>query len=112
MKSKIGFSFVLIGVLSFLANLNGQQTPRQDPGTTKFTIAVASSIAPSPKVMPLYDGPIPNSKAGVDGEGAAVPGVLQKVSKPTIEVFLPAKAKANGSAIIIFPGGAMLSSGC
>ena len=30
---------------------------------------------------------------------------ISKVQKPTIEVYLPAKANANGQALLIFPGG-------
>ena len=32
-------------------------------------------------------------------------GFIQKVSRPTLTTYLPAKIKASGSAIIIFPGG-------
>jgi acetyl esterase/lipase len=35
--------------------------------------------------------------------------MVQKVSRPTLQVFLPAKLKANGSSIIIFPGGGYVS---
>ncbi len=59
--------------------------------------------------MPLYEGPIPNSKAVADEERSIQPGIVEKVSKPTLEVFLPAKSKANGSGVIIFPGGGYTS---
>ncbi len=94
----------LIGLSCSPAFLHGQQTP--DPTTQKFIATVIASTAPAPKTMPLYDGPIPNSKAGSDEEGpSAYPGMVQKISRPTIQAFLPAKLKANGSSIIVFPGG-------
>ncbi len=31
--------------------------------------------------------------------------IVSKITKPTITVFLPAKEKANGTAVIIYPGG-------
>lgn len=72
--------------------------------------AVTNAIAPAPKTMPLYEGAVPNSKAAEDQEHAGgFPGMLQNVSKPTLQAYLPAKAKANGASIIIFPGGGYVS---
>lgn len=61
-------------------------------------------------VLPLYTGAVPNSKTdlkyvekqhiGEDGKR-----YLSFVSKPTLTVFLPAKEKANGAAVLILPGG-------
>lgn len=59
-------------------------------------------------VMPLYPGAIPNSIPGPDEEiKSNDPGNIHynKVSKPTLEIYLPAKEKANGAAIVICPGG-------
>lgn len=58
--------------------------------------------------MPLYQDGIPNSKPAPDSElpisrGSIV--VLGKVSVPTLSVYLPAKEKATGTAVIICPGG-------
>jgi acetyl esterase/lipase len=47
------------------------------------------------QVLPLYPDSIPNSTVK-----------LNKEKQPTLEVYLPAKEKANGTAVIIFPGGA------
>lgn len=56
--------------------------------------------------FPLYgDGPIPNSKAGPNEESGAAQGFLRKVSRPKILVYLPARSRANGASILIFPGG-------
>ena len=62
----------------------------------------------SQTVLPLYPDSIPNSRATTDEEVASVRdgiNIIEKVSRPTITVFLPAKNKANGTAVIIFPGG-------
>lgn len=56
--------------------------------------------------IPLYPGSIPNSKAVADQEEITGDGeVIRKVSRPTLTVFLPPKEKANGTAVIICPGG-------
>jgi acetyl esterase/lipase len=57
--------------------------------------------------IPLYPGPIPNSKEVPDEEERSandeVDGVVRKVSRPTLSIFLP--LQSNGSAVIICPGG-------
>jgi acetyl esterase/lipase len=56
--------------------------------------------------FPLYGGgPIPNSKPAPDEEYVADSGFVQKVSRPEIQVYLPARVKATGASIVIFPGG-------
>lgn len=55
-------------------------------------------------VMPLYPGKIPNAIAGPDEE-TNKDQVIRKVSKPTLTVFLPPAGTANGSAVIVCPGG-------
>ncbi|MCG7857833.1 alpha/beta hydrolase [Flavihumibacter sp.] len=62
------------------------------------------------EVLPLYDGDsIPNSKPSSNEERSerAGDGILRtyKVSRPTLTVYLPAADKANGTAVIICPGG-------
>ncbi len=111
MKLIIGISVGMICVSFSSPSLCGQQPPTQDPITQRFIATAMGSISPTPKVMPLYDGAIPNSKPGPEQEQAAAtfPGMVQKVSNPTIKVFLPAKLKGNGSSIVIFPGGGYVS---
>lgn len=67
------------------------------------------SLLPAQTVVPLFEGNIPYSKpianrersfTGADGN----PRII-KVSEPTLTVFLPSKEKANGTAVIICPGG-------
>lgn len=66
----------------------------------------ANFFPPKMQSFPLYgDAAIPNSKPGPDEESGADKGWIQKVSRPTIQVYLPAKAKATGAAMVIFPGG-------
>lgn len=61
--------------------------------------------------MPLYgSAPIPNSKPGPDNEkrdsaAAPVRYVLSNVSRPALTVYQPPAGKANGTAIVICPGG-------
>ncbi len=55
--------------------------------------------------FPLYgDAKIPNSKPTPDEETGE--GWIQDVSRPEIQVYLPAKARATGASVVIFPGGA------
>lgn len=63
----------------------------------------------SQKIVPLYNDSIPNSIAGPDEEKSEInkDGVLivSQVSRPTLGIYLPPPAKANGAAVIICPGG-------
>jgi len=59
--------------------------------------------------IPLYNGPVPNSKDPgpiKDVEfNKEVEQITFNVSAPTLTVFLPSKEKANGTAVIVCPGG-------
>ncbi|WP_255474138.1 alpha/beta hydrolase [Pontibacter qinzhouensis] len=72
--------------------------------------------------IPLYESGIPNEVPGPDEEKIerSVDQVkktevirISNVRKPTLTVFLPPKGKANGTAVVICPGGgyARLASG-
>jgi acetyl esterase/lipase len=60
-------------------------------------------------VLPLYGSHIPNSKPSVDIETTKIEeggiAIVSNVSRPTLTVFLPPKEKANGTAVVICPGG-------
>jgi acetyl esterase/lipase len=62
----------------------------------------------SPMEIPLYKAGIPNEVSGPDeevteqGEGIFR---ISKVRNPTLTVYLPPKEKANGTAVLICPGG-------
>ncbi|HET9864182.1 MAG TPA: alpha/beta hydrolase [Steroidobacteraceae bacterium] len=61
---------------------------------------------PKMQSFPLYgEAAIPNSKPGPDEETSANGSWIQKVSRPMIQVYLPAGAKATGAGVVIFPGG-------
>lgn len=59
-------------------------------------------------IIPLYpNNNIPNSKPSADKESREQKDILiiSAVSKPTLEIYLPEKSKANGAAVVICPGG-------
>jgi len=69
-------------------------------------------MAAAQQEIPLYDPAIPNSRPAQNREkvdsGAGIrPGyyMLELVSKPTLTLFLPPRDKANGTAVVICPGG-------
>jgi acetyl esterase/lipase len=61
------------------------------------------------KTIPLYEGNIPNSKPYTTKEFWEPQDngdtLVHFTSTPTLTVFLPDKSKANGTAVIICPGG-------
>ncbi|MBC7913280.1 MAG: alpha/beta hydrolase [Pyrinomonadaceae bacterium] len=72
-----------------------------------FAAISLNSIAQT--VLPLYNGTVPNSVANTEIEAKNVNATGQirygKVTQPTLEVHLPAKELANGTSVIIIPGG-------
>lgn len=73
-----------------------------------FIIVVAVA---QQKVIPLYAGAAPGSESWTWGEAENDKNswqtrVVYNVSKPTLTLFAPDPAKANGTAVIICPGGA------
>lgn len=58
-------------------------------------------------ILPLYENEIPNSIAGTDEEQSVTDGItrISRVSIPTLIMYTPAAGKANGTAVIICPGG-------
>ena len=67
---------------------------------------MANFFPPKMQSFALYgDAAIPNSKPTPDEETGADKGWIQKVSRPTIQVYLPARVKATGTSVLIFPGG-------
>lgn len=79
-------------------------TAQQKPAARPFDMADA--FPARMQSFPLYgDGAIPNSKPGPNEETGTNTAWVQKVSRPTIEVYLPAKVKATGAGVLIFPGG-------
>jgi acetyl esterase/lipase len=76
-----------------------------------FTVmsAAISFLAVSQETIPLYEGAIPNSKPSQLQEKSEVAGngrfLISNVTTPTLTVFLPPADKANGTAVIVVPGG-------
>jgi acetyl esterase/lipase len=65
-----------------------------------------TNFPPKMQSVPLYgDAAIPNSKPGPDEETSTDGSWIKKVSRPVIQIYLPAKARATGAGIVIFPGG-------
>ncbi|WP_207431909.1 alpha/beta hydrolase [Sabulibacter ruber] len=62
-----------------------------------------------PMEIPLYEGKVPNEVPGPNQEAREVRPdktvIVTKVRQPTLTVFLPSKEKANGTAVVICPGG-------
>src|SRR5688500_2255188 len=73
-------------------------------------ICAANSLAQQ-KVIQLYGGSPPGSESWTWSEAendsnAWKTKVVYNVSKPTLTVFQPQEGKANGTAVVIAPGGA------
>lgn len=68
---------------------------------------VPSTAIQAQQSFPLYPDKIPNSIPSPDKERSEKDGVLRifNVSRPTLTAFLPPPEKANGTAVIICPGG-------
>jgi len=60
------------------------------------------------KPFPLYPDGIPNSKTVPESYKEEGTGWVTKVSSPTLTAFLPEAGKANGTSIIVVPGGAYI----
>ena len=73
-----------------------------------FMSLINIQLAAAQTVLPLYKDSIPNSRPYPDQELVENNNgyiIIQRVSRPTITVYLPPKEKANGTAVIIYPGG-------
>ena len=60
--------------------------------------------------IPLYADSIPNSKPAPNTEKSETTAdshilIISNVSRPTLTLFLPARDRANGTAVVICPGG-------
>lgn len=72
-----------------------------------FLLFICKSMY-SQTILPLYKDSIPNSKPAVNEEKTDNRNgrmIISKVSQPTLSIYLPEKNKANGTAVIICPGG-------
>lgn len=71
-----------------------------------FTFLFMSSLA-AQEIVPLYKAAIPGNKPVPNIESSDTDGILRisHISVPAMQVFLPAKDIANGTAVLICPGG-------
>ena len=73
-----------------------------------FFNSIIMAISFAQKTIPLYNNGIPNSKPSPNEEKTVTENgilIVSKISVPTLTIFLPPKEKANGTAVIICPGG-------
>lgn len=71
-----------------------------------FGLLLASGLsARAQEIIPLYPGTVPNAKPSTVKEVQPSPGVYRGVITPTLEVYLPDKAIATGTAVVVIPGG-------
>ena len=74
-----------------------------------LVLCLLTTESRSQQVMNLYSGKIPNSKQATNQEtvtpNKAMGPIVQQVSEPTLEIFLPPQDIASGTAVIICPGG-------
>lgn len=71
-------------------------------------IALSFTQVSGQKTIPLYDGKIPGAKNIPDDEKTEYKDGIVRVSNisvPTLSIFPAPKQLANGTAIIVFPGG-------
>lgn len=75
-----------------------------------FTLLIQSLSHAQQKIIQLYEGPPPGSESWTWAEAENENNMWQtkvvyNVSRPTLTVFAPDADKANGTAVIICPGG-------
>lgn len=76
-----------------------------------LTILLSTFLTAQQKVIQLYDGPAPGSENWTWNEAENDNNqwktkVVYNVRRPTLTIFSPEAGKANGTAVIIAPGGA------
>lgn len=62
------------------------------------------ATASAQEIVNIYPGKIPNAKES-DVKETFTNGMYRGVTTPTLEIYLPEKDKATGTAVIIIPGG-------
>ena len=79
-----------------------------------WLLVIASSIHAQQKVIQLYNGPIQGSESWTWNEDSMYSSswkslVIYNVSKPSLTVYKPDASIANGTAVIICPGGGFMA---
>lgn len=65
---------------------------------------VLTRFVTAQEIIPIYAMAIPGAKASKKTESKS-DGMFRNVTMPTLEIYLPEKEKATGTAVIICPGG-------
>lgn len=70
-------------------------------------LLMSVSAGTARETIDLYPDEVPNAKIqeAPAGDGAVVDGMVRRVVRPSMEVYLPEKGKASGAAVVICPGG-------
>lgn len=72
------------------------------------------AVTHAQETFPLYKTGVPNSRPAPDQEVTLIRDAkhinISKISIPTLSVYLPSPEKANGTAIIICPGGGYVNT--
>jgi acetyl esterase/lipase len=65
------------------------------------------AVTQAQDTLSLYDGPVPNARQGrlAPLPNRLSPGLVYRVIKPSLEIYLPEPGMANGTAVLICPGG-------
>ena len=84
--------------------------PMKTPFLNLSILLLFSLPVSAQQVLPLYgNGPVPNTKAGVQltEKQETTGGILRisNVQTPTLTMYKPAQDQANGTAVVICPGG-------
>lgn len=74
------------------------------PVTILFCFLYLTINAFAQTEIPLYPAQVPNS-INVPDQETSKDDIIRNVSKPTLAVYLPEPGKANGTSVIVCPGG-------
>ena len=92
------FAWALLAVLPITSEARETQAVPASSDTANFPAKMQS--------FPLFGAAaVPNAKPGPDEETSTDGSWIKKVSRPVIQVYLPARARATGASVVIFPGG-------
>src|SRR5436853_3763075 len=79
---------------------------RPSLGLSLALALVANALAADdPNVVRLWPNGAPGSEARMNEPEKMRDGFLSNIHHPSLTVFLPAKEKATGAAVIVAPGG-------
>ncbi|MEK7831522.1 MAG: alpha/beta hydrolase [Acidobacteriota bacterium] len=81
-------------------------------GIAVLVLSISGAVMAQQPVIPLYPGVAPGSEEAKQREVSFVnpdkQTRIRNVTQPTLTAFLPERGKANGTAIIIAPGGGFM----